>query len=99
MAQVGMDWGVVGTETNAEKNHYKDNVKTLMHCKAQDILSPDYRRKKKLSSSYIHKEYSDDGLSGYTESNLKAVRHRYILFVYIVLVFFRLQSGLSISWA
>ena len=44
--------------------------------------------------------YSDDGLSGYTVSSLKADRHRYFLFVYTVSsAFFHLQSGLSIFWA
>ena len=42
--------------------------------------------------------YSDDALSDYTGSSLKAVSHRYILFVFLM-SFFRLQSGLSISWA
>ena len=51
--------------------------------KAEDILSPDCRRLKR-STSKIQKEYSDDGLSGYTVSSLKAVRHRYILFVFMV---------------
>ena len=32
----------------------------------------------------IQKEYSDDRLSGYTVSSLKAVRRRYILFVFMV---------------
>ena len=58
---------------------------------AENIPSPDWRRKKNLAyHNYIQKEYnSDDGLSGYNVSSLKAVRHRYILFVLMV-------SGLSI---
>ena len=36
------------------------------------------------SRPFIQKEYSDDGLSGYTVSSLKAVRHRYMVFVFIV---------------
>ena len=47
----------------------------------------------------MQKEYTDDGLSShmYTVSSLKAVRHRYILFVYGELGFFLgLQSGLKI---
>ena len=48
----------------------------------------------------MQKGYSDDGLSGYTVSSLKAHRHRYILFEFMVSsAFFRLQSGLTISWA
>ena len=52
--------------------------------------------KNKPSTPKIQKEYSRDGLSGYsyTVSSLKAVRHRNILFVFMVLVvFFHLESG------
>ena len=34
----------------------------------------------------IRKEYSDDGLSEYNVSSLKAVRHRYILYVAVFMV-------------
>ena len=44
-------------------------------CRAQDTLSPDCRREK--THHKYNKEYSDDGLSGYTVSSLKAVGHRY----------------------
>ena len=63
---------------------------------------------KKLNNRIINEEthpkaqeeYSDDGFSGYTVSSLKTVRHRYILFVFMVCsAFFRLQSGFSIPWA
>ena len=72
-----------------EKNQF------CLTLKAQDILSPDCRGKKP-SSPQIQKEYSDDGLSGYTVSSLKAVRHRYILFVFMVcsVVFFARSPGL-----
>ena len=54
----------------------------------------------KPSIPQIQREYSDDGLSGYIVSSLKALRHQYILSVFMVCsFFFRLQSGLSISWA
>ena len=51
--------------------------------KAQDTLSPDCRRKKNRAHHKYKKEYSDDGLFGYTVSSLKAARHRYILFVFM----------------
>ena len=38
----------------------------------------------KTELTIIQKEYSDDALSGYTVSSLKTVRHRYILFVFMV---------------
>ena len=67
--------------------------------KAQDILSPDYRRSKtELTINAQRINYSDDGLSGYTVSSLGAVHHRFFLYLWCVR-FFRLQSGLSISWA
>ena len=57
--------------------------------KTQDILCPNCRRKK-TELIIKQKEYSDDGLSGYTVSSLKAVRHRLIdiLFVFMVCSFF-----------
>ena len=51
----------------------------------------------KPTSPSIQKEYySDDGLSGYTVSSLKAVRRRYILFVFMVgsFLFSACSSGL-----
>ena len=51
--------------------------------KVEDILSPDYRRKKNRAYYKYNKEYSDDGLFGYTVSSSKAVRHRYIIFVFM----------------
>ena len=57
-------------------------------------------RKKNGAHHKYKKGYSDNGLSGYTVSSLKAGPHRYILFVFMMsLAFFRLKSGLSISWA
>ena len=44
------------------------------------------------------KNNSDDGLSGYTVSSLKAVRHCFCIMVCSGF-FFRLPSRLSISWA
>ena len=52
--------------------------------KAQDILSPNCRRKKTELTIKYKKGYGDDGLSGYTVSSLKAVRHHYFLFVSMV---------------
>ena len=52
----------------------------------EDIISPGCKRKKKTSTPKIQKEYSDDGLFGYTVSNIKAVSHGYILFVYTCMV-------------
>ena len=49
--------------------------------KAQDILNPDYRRSKtELTINAKRINYSDDGLSGYTVSSLRAVRHRFFLY-------------------
>ena len=59
--------------------------------KAEDKLSPDCGREKKTSTPSIQKEYSDNRLSVHTISSLKAVRHHYIVFVFMVCsVFFRL---------
>ena len=59
--------------------------------KAEYILSSDCGQKQQqqqLSTPKYKKEYSYDGLPGYTVSSLKAVRHRYILFVFMVCSFF-----------
>ena len=55
--------------------------------------------KPRANHKYKKNNYSDDGLSGYTASSLKADSHRYILFVCMVCAFFffSLQPGLSIS--
>ena len=45
--------------------------------KAQDILSPDRKRKKKRAHRKYKKNNRDDGLSAYTAPSLKAVRHWY----------------------
>ena len=65
------------------------------NCKAQDLLSPDSRRTHHKYKKY----YSYGGLSGYTASSLKAVRHRYILFAFMEGSFFCLQFRLSIPLA
>ena len=57
----------------------------------------------RAENNWAHHDYkknnSYDGLSEYFVSSFKEVRHRYILFVFMVcLFFFGLQSGLSISW-
>ena len=62
-------------------------------------LGPRYtkpgRQAEKTELTIKQKEYSDDGLSGYTVSSLKAVRLRYILFVSMVSsVFIACSPGL-----
>ena len=62
------------------------------HCR-KVYLGPRYKKPglqaEKNWAHHKYKQYSDDGLSGYTVSSLTAVRHRYILFVFMVsLVFF-----------
>ena len=70
---------------------------TTEKTKDEDILSPDCRREKKNELTINAKKIIDDGLVIYcTVSSLKAVCHRYILFVSMVSsVLSRLQSGLS----
>ena len=77
---------------------FKDTCPDL-HVKPK-ISKPGLQAEKKPSSPLLQNEYCDDRPSGYTVSSLQAVRHPYILFVFMVSsVFFRLQSWLSISWA
>ena len=63
--------------------------------KAQDILSPDCRWEKNRAQHKYKKRYSDNGLSDYTVSSLKAVRHRYnySFCIYGVLDFFSACSS------
>ena len=81
-------------------HYYIEKYLDQQPIKAQDILSPDCRYKKNQAHHKNKKGYSNDVLSGYAVSSLKAVRYRYILFVFMVnSAYFRLQYGLSMSWA
>ena len=69
----------------------KPQIYSYVGCTSRvQVLGPRYTKpglleeKKTPSSPSIQKEYSDDGLSGYTVSTLKAVRRRCILFVFMV---------------
>ena len=48
---------------------------------------------KKNRAHHKYKDYSDDGRYSFTVSGLKAVRHRYILFVFMVCSFFFRPAG------
>ena len=70
------------TEVPIHRDHnvVSRNMKQTM---AENILSRDWR-KKNLAHRKYKKDNRDHVLSGYTASCSKAVRHRYILFVFMV---------------
>ena len=69
------------------------NLTKQSHVKAQDILSPDCRRKK-TEHTIVQKEYSDDRLPSSWIEYRKTVRNCYILFVFMVCSFSACSPGL-----
>ena len=72
----------------------------LLPCKAQGILSPGCRRKKKRAH---HKHKKNIAMTNYLQAGYNTPRQSvlaiFFLYKWPARFFFRLQSGLIISWA